>query len=328
MDQFFPKAVTPFKISLILAIVFISFRAQYGAAIRPNLHEEQLLKKIVPNFESLQKAPVPPSDHSDCSNIPRPGHCELNEMNVAGRLTRSPPPFPAGMKQYGAAIRPNLHEEQLLKKIVPNFESLQKAPVPPSDHSDCSNIPRPGHCELTEMNVAGRLTRSPPPFPSGMKQYGAAIRPNLHEEQLLKKIVPNFESLQKAPVPPSDHSDCSNIPRPGHCELNEMNVAGRLTRSPPPFPSGMKQYGAAIRPNLHEEQLLKKIVPNFESLQKAPVPPSDHSGCSNIPRPGHCELNEMNIDGRLTRSPPPFPAGMNVERFAAAATSMENKSDN
>ncbi|XWS39224.1 hypothetical protein CRYUN_Cryun18bG0032000 [Craigia yunnanensis] len=104
--EFFPKAVTLFKISLILAIAFISFAAQFGAAIRPNLQEEQvLLKKIVPNFESLDKGPVPPSDHSPCSNIPHPGHCKVNEMNFAGRLTRSPPPFPAGMnvKKFAAA---------------------------------------------------------------------------------------------------------------------------------------------------------------------------------------------------------------------------------
>ncbi|XVF62945.1 hypothetical protein PTKIN_Ptkin09bG0049600 [Pterospermum kingtungense] len=77
MDQFFPKAVS----SLILAIVFISFTAQLGDAIRPNLES------------ILYKGPVSPSDHSHCSNIPGPGKCELNEMNVAGRLTRSPPPF-------------------------------------------------------------------------------------------------------------------------------------------------------------------------------------------------------------------------------------------
>ncbi|XVE81775.1 hypothetical protein DITRI_Ditri15bG0093000 [Diplodiscus trichospermus] len=96
MDQFLPKAVSLFKISLILAVVLISFTAQFGAAIRPNLYEDQLLKKIVPDLESLSKGPAPPSDHSHCSNIPDPGtKCELNEMNVAGRLTRSPPTFPA-----------------------------------------------------------------------------------------------------------------------------------------------------------------------------------------------------------------------------------------
>ncbi|XVF28672.1 hypothetical protein REPUB_Repub15cG0050400 [Reevesia pubescens] len=107
--EFFPKAVTLCKISLILAIVFISFTAQFGLAIRPyNLQEEKLLllKKIVPNLESLYKGPVPPSDHTPCSNIPRSGKCVVNEMNVAGRLIRSPPPFPAGMnvKEFAAAV--------------------------------------------------------------------------------------------------------------------------------------------------------------------------------------------------------------------------------
>ena len=90
--EFFPKPVTLFRISLVLAIVFIAFTAQFGAAIRPNLQEEQvLLKKIVLNLESMEKGPVPPSDHSPCSNIPGSGNCELNDMNVAGRLTHSPP---------------------------------------------------------------------------------------------------------------------------------------------------------------------------------------------------------------------------------------------
>ncbi|XVE81774.1 hypothetical protein DITRI_Ditri15bG0092900 [Diplodiscus trichospermus] len=88
------------------------------------------------------------------------------------------------------------------------------------------------------------------------------------------------------------------------------------------------QFGAAIRPILYEEQLLKKVAPNLESLQKGPVSPSGHSGCSNIPHPGKCEINEMNFAGRLSRSPPPFSASKSDERFVAAATSMENKSDN
>ncbi|XWS53858.1 hypothetical protein CRYUN_Cryun10bG0036400 [Craigia yunnanensis] len=83
--EFFPKAVTLFRISLVLAIVFISFTAQF----------------------------VPPSDHSPCSNIPGSGNCELNDMNFAGRLTRSPPLFPAGMnvKKFAAAVATSMENK-------------------------------------------------------------------------------------------------------------------------------------------------------------------------------------------------------------------------
>ena len=112
--EFFPKPVTLFRISLVLAIVFISFTAQFGAAIRPNLQEEQvLLKKIIPNLESLAKGPVPPSNHSPCSNIPHPGNCKVNEMNFARSLTRSPPPFPASMnvKKFASAAATSMENK-------------------------------------------------------------------------------------------------------------------------------------------------------------------------------------------------------------------------
>ncbi|XVF66543.1 hypothetical protein PTKIN_Ptkin10aG0045100 [Pterospermum kingtungense] len=91
------------------------------------------------------------------------------------------------------------------------------------------------------------------------------------------------------------------------------------------FMSFTAHFGGAIRPNLREELLLlEKIVPNLESLQKGPTPPSDHSPGSNIPS----DLNEMNVAGRLTRSPPPFPQVINDKSFAAVATSLENMSNN
>ncbi|OMO54782.1 hypothetical protein CCACVL1_27577 [Corchorus capsularis] len=84
------------------------------------------------------------------------------------------------------------------------------------------------------------------------------------------------------------------------------------------------QLGAAIRP-WQGEQLFRKIVPNFESLQRGPVPPSGGSPCSNVPGgTGKC-INGINAAGHLFRSPPPhpaFPAGIDVIKFAAAATSM------
>ncbi|OMO54761.1 hypothetical protein CCACVL1_27583 [Corchorus capsularis] len=91
----FPKAVT---LSMIFAIVFIiSFAPQFGGAIRPWHDKEQLLRKVVPNWESvLTRGPVPPSAGTPCSNVPHgSGKCKLDEMNVAGRrLIRPPlPPF-------------------------------------------------------------------------------------------------------------------------------------------------------------------------------------------------------------------------------------------
>ena len=83
-----------FKISLLFTLLFISFTAQFGAAIRP-WQGEQLFRKIVHDFESLQKGPVPPSAGSPCTNIPGgSGHCVVNEINAAGYLLRSPPAFP------------------------------------------------------------------------------------------------------------------------------------------------------------------------------------------------------------------------------------------
>ncbi|KAK8598129.1 hypothetical protein V6N13_095519 [Hibiscus sabdariffa] len=83
------------KISLLFALLFISFAAQFGAAIRPwHWHGDQLFPKILSDFESLQKGRVTPSGHSSCTNIPgRSGIC-INEINAAGRLLRSPPAYP------------------------------------------------------------------------------------------------------------------------------------------------------------------------------------------------------------------------------------------
>ncbi|XP_022723131.1 uncharacterized protein LOC111280203 [Durio zibethinus] len=79
---------------LLFTLLVISFTAQFGASIRPR-HGEQLFREVVPNFESLQKGPVPPSAGSPCTNIPGgSGKCVLNEMNAAGHLIRSPPAFP------------------------------------------------------------------------------------------------------------------------------------------------------------------------------------------------------------------------------------------
>ncbi|EOY05942.1 hypothetical protein QQP08_014422 [Theobroma cacao] len=90
----FLKARTVFRISFLFTILFISFTAQFGAAVRP-WKDEQLFRKIVPNFESLQQGPVPPSAGSPCTQIPGgKGHCVVNEINAAGHLLRSPPPFP------------------------------------------------------------------------------------------------------------------------------------------------------------------------------------------------------------------------------------------
>ncbi|XWS08842.1 hypothetical protein CRYUN_Cryun40dG0035000 [Craigia yunnanensis] len=78
----------------LFIVLFISFSAQFGVSIRL-WQGEQLFGEIVPNFESLQKGPVPPSAGSPCTNIPGgSGICVVNEMNVAGHLLHSPPAFP------------------------------------------------------------------------------------------------------------------------------------------------------------------------------------------------------------------------------------------
>ncbi|XVE65896.1 hypothetical protein DITRI_Ditri08aG0036400 [Diplodiscus trichospermus] len=99
----FPKTL------LLFTLLFISFTAQLGAAVRP-WQGEQLFRKIVPDFESLQKGPVAPSAGSPCSNIPGgSGHCTVNEMNAAGHLLRSPPAFPGinVIKVAGTTSREN-----------------------------------------------------------------------------------------------------------------------------------------------------------------------------------------------------------------------------
>ncbi|WRX21932.1 hypothetical protein QQP08_014419 [Theobroma cacao] len=91
----------------------------------------------------------------------------------------------------------------------------------------------------------------------------------------------------------------------------------------PPIRSSGCTYAFARRASTVE-----KIIPNLESFQRGPVPPSGHSHFSCIPRSsGRCVLDAMNVAGPLSRSSPPFPA-MSFKRSAAAATSMENKSNN
>ncbi|KAB2048599.1 hypothetical protein E1A91_A13G127100v1 [Gossypium mustelinum] len=92
----FLKQTSVFKISLLFTLFFISSTAQFGAAIRPtHWQEEQLFRKIVPHFETLQRGLLPPSGGSPCTNIPGgSGTCVVNEINAAGHLLRSRPAFP------------------------------------------------------------------------------------------------------------------------------------------------------------------------------------------------------------------------------------------
>ncbi|KAK8683218.1 hypothetical protein V6N13_039284 [Hibiscus sabdariffa] len=86
------RQTSAFKASLLFTLLFISFTAQLGAAIRPWHRQGQpLFRKVLPEFESLQKGPVPPSQGSSCTNIPgRSGIC-INGINAAGHLLHSPP---------------------------------------------------------------------------------------------------------------------------------------------------------------------------------------------------------------------------------------------
>ncbi|KAF8365097.1 hypothetical protein HHK36_032898 [Tetracentron sinense] len=98
----------------------------------------------------------------------------------------------------------------------------------------------------------------------------AAMRP-FEGELWLKEIAPVLQSLQKGPVPPSTTSPCTYIP------------GGAIL-----FVPNFLQL-AAMRP-LEEEQWLKEIALVLESLQKAPVPPSASSSCTNIPGgSGNCK---------------------------------------
>lgn len=85
-------------------------------------------------------------------------------------------------------------------------------------------------------------------------QFCAATRP-LHGDQLFKKYVPEFELLQRGPVPPSDGSPCSHIPGgSGVCRLNEMNVAGRLIHAPTTYPgNGMKLFAGSVENKIKAE---------------------------------------------------------------------------
>ncbi|KAB2039992.1 hypothetical protein ERO13_D02G043150v2 [Gossypium hirsutum] len=80
---------------LVFTILFLSFTADFGAAIRPRGLTEQLFKKMVPNFESLPRGPVPPSAGSPCTNIPGgAGLCTVKEINAAGASFVRRRPFP------------------------------------------------------------------------------------------------------------------------------------------------------------------------------------------------------------------------------------------
>ncbi|KAK8585715.1 hypothetical protein V6N13_050688 [Hibiscus sabdariffa] len=76
---------------LVFAIFFLSFTAEFGAAIRPRQLREPLFRTMVPNFESMPKGPVPPSAGSPCTSTPGGSdHCVVNEINAAGHLFGRP----------------------------------------------------------------------------------------------------------------------------------------------------------------------------------------------------------------------------------------------
>ncbi|WOG83256.1 hypothetical protein DCAR_0102431 [Daucus carota subsp. sativus] len=87
-------------ISVTIMFLFSDF--QSANAMRPLGEYKAWLKELpVPLVESLQRGPVPPSAANPCTHIPggkSPGHCTLEEMNVAGRVYSPPPVFPTGVK--------------------------------------------------------------------------------------------------------------------------------------------------------------------------------------------------------------------------------------
>ncbi|KAK6265694.1 hypothetical protein QUC31_016531 [Theobroma cacao] len=139
-------------------------------------------------------------------------------------------------------------------------------------------------------------------------------------------------ALNHDPIPPISSSGCTYVPiSKGKCppstsihgQRNQQSCLSTCTLK------SQAQLVAAIRPLHGEQVLLKKFIPNLESFQRGPVPPSGHSHFSCIPRSsGRCVLDAMNVAGPLSRSPPPFPAMSFKRSAAAAAASMENKSNN
>ncbi|KAE8702898.1 hypothetical protein F3Y22_tig00110480pilonHSYRG00095 [Hibiscus syriacus] len=83
------------RAELVFTFLFLTFTAEFGAAIRPWQLREQLLRRMAPDFESFPKGPVPPSSGSPCTNIPGgSGICVVNESNAAGRVFCPRPPTP------------------------------------------------------------------------------------------------------------------------------------------------------------------------------------------------------------------------------------------
>lgn len=76
---------------------------QSANGMRPLGEYKKWLKELpVPVLlESLPRGPVPPSSAGTCTHIPggkTPGHCTLEEMDMAGRFAPPPPVFPAHVK--------------------------------------------------------------------------------------------------------------------------------------------------------------------------------------------------------------------------------------
>ncbi|OAY55631.1 hypothetical protein MANES_03G168300v8 [Manihot esculenta] len=95
-----------FLINIALAaILLLSLHVHSSKATR-TLSQDFNSKELV--LQSLQKAPVPPSGASGCTNIPGTGGppCPntINEMNFAGNaLSRAATAFPRLMLDFGVA---------------------------------------------------------------------------------------------------------------------------------------------------------------------------------------------------------------------------------
>lgn len=84
-------------------LMLINIDIQSANGMRPLCEYKKWLKELpVPVIlESLPRGPVPPSSGVTCTHIPggkTTGHCTLEEMNMAGRVSPPPPVFPTHVK--------------------------------------------------------------------------------------------------------------------------------------------------------------------------------------------------------------------------------------
>ncbi|KAF9660952.1 hypothetical protein SADUNF_Sadunf19G0017300 [Salix dunnii] len=308
---------------IILAAIVLGSCSQQIFAARP-FSGDRLLKQILGNIPSLDRAPVPPIGGSPCTHIPEhgSGHCPIGAMNFAGHaVARAPPAFPDAVVSFGeASVTSNESQKQDLSSGVPvatvainnatnaGLLAVRMLGVGDTDLSarmsqyqedTRDDVMKKAEKLQTDVIILAAIVLG------SCSQQILAARP-FSGERLLKQNLGNIQSLNRAPVPPIGGSPCTHIPGhgSGHCPLGEMNFAGHdVARAPPAFPDAVRknqcltviilvaivlgscsQQIFAARP-FSGERLLKQNLGNIQSLDRSPVPSSGGSSCTHIP--GH-----------------------------------------